>query len=95
MDDEGFEPVQETKIIPLWARIISWIFGAITSLIAVTIFIIGSWTLGVGMVKEIREFGLLMSLYTFGIGSLICIFSAFGAVIFVYVVKRVFNNISK
>ena len=86
---------QETKIIPLWARIISWIFGVIITLMAVTIFIIGSWTLGVGMVKEIREFGLLMSLYTFGIGSLICLFSAFGAVIFVYVVKRVFNNISK
>ena len=91
--DEG--EAQEIKIIPLWARIISWIFGAITTLIAVTIFIIGSWTLGVSMVKEIREFGLLMSLYTFGTGLLICIFSAFGAVIFVYFVKRVFNNISK
>ena len=91
-EDSG---AQEIKIIPLWARIISWIFGAITSLIAVTIFIIGSWTLGISMVKEIREFGLLMSLYTFGIGSLICIFSAFGAVIFVYFVKRVVGNISK
>jgi len=89
------EELQETKIIPLWARIISWIFGVITTLITVTIFIIGSWTLGISMVKEIREFGLLMSLCTFGIGSLICLFSAFGAVIFVYVVKRVFNNISK
>jgi len=88
-EDSG---VQEIKIIPLWSRIISWIFGAITSLIAVTIFIIGSWTLGVSMVKEIKEFGLLMSLYTFGIGSLICVLSAFGAVIFVYVAKRVFNN---
>ena len=91
-EDSG---LQEIKIVPLWARIISWIFGAITSLIAITIFIIGSWTLGGSMVKEIREFGLLMSLYTFGIGSLICIFSAFGAVLFVYVVKRVLNNISK
>jgi len=91
--DEGSE--QEIKITPLWARIISWIFGVITTLIAVTIFVIGSWSLGSSMVKEIREFGLLMSLYTFGIGSLICLFSAFGAVLFVYIARRVLNNISK
>ena len=89
------EETQEIKIVPLWARIISWIFGVITTLIAVTIFVIGSWSLGSSMVKEIREFGLLMSLYTFGIGSLICLFSAFGAVLFVYIARRVLNNISK
>jgi len=71
------EETQEIKIVPLWARIISWIFGVITTLIAVTIFIIGSWTLGVSMVKEIKEFGLLMSLCTFGIGLLMCCFQRY------------------
>jgi len=84
-EDNG---LQEIKIVPLWARIISWIFGIITTLIAVTTFVIGSWTLGISMGKEIREFGLFMSLYTFGIGLLMCLFSAIFATLFVIILKR-------
>jgi len=60
MDDGGFEPEHEKKI-PLWARIISWAFGFILTIMAIVIFIIGSWTLGTSMLKEINEFGLLIS----------------------------------
>jgi len=89
MDDGG---VQEIKVIPLWARIISWIFGSVITIIAILIFIIGSWSLGSSMLSEIKAVGILESLVTLGIGALIMLFSATFATIFVIILRRLVDG---
>jgi chromate transport protein ChrA len=51
---------RDTKI-PLWAKIVSWILGGLTYLIAILIFIIGFWGLGKSTLNEIKEFGLILA----------------------------------
>ena len=74
---------------PLWARIISWIFGGIITIIALSVFVVGSWSLGVTMLKEIKEFGLFTSLITFGTGSLLFLISMVVMVLFVAIARRI------
>jgi len=85
MDDGG---VQEIKVIPLWARIISWIFSGVITIMGIIIFIIGSWSLGSSMLKEINTFGMLESLITLGMGFLIMLSSLLFATLFVLILKR-------
>jgi len=86
MDDRGFEP--ETKI-PLWGKVISWIFGGILSIIALSIFVVGSWTLGVSILEEMKVFGLIKTLLTLGVGSLLFLLSALMIILFTAIVRRI------
>jgi len=82
------EEEPKTKI-PLWARIISWIFGGIITIIALSVFVVGSWSLGVSMLMEMKEFGLFISLITLGVGSLLFLLSTFMFVLLTAIIKRV------
>jgi len=82
------EPESKTKI-PLWGRIISWIFGGIITIIALSILVIGSWTLELSILEEMKAFGLLKTLITFGVGSLMFLLSASMIVLFTAIVRRI------
>jgi len=88
MDDDIIEFEPETKI-PLWGRIISWIFGGILLIIALSILVIGSWTLGLSILEEMKMFGLLKTLLTLGVGSLLFLLSAIMIVLFTAIVRRI------
>ena len=88
MDDDIIEFKPETKI-PLWGRIISWIFGGILLIIALSILVIGSWTLGLSILEEMKMFGLLKTLLTLGVGSLLFLLSAIMIVLFTAIVRRI------
>ena len=88
MDDDIIEFEPETKI-PLWGRIISWIFGGILLIIALSILVIGSWTLGLSILEEMKMFGLLKTLLTLGVGSLLFLLSALMIVLFTAIVRRI------
>jgi len=82
------EEESKTKI-PLWARIISWIFGVIITIIALSVFVVGSWSLGVSMLMEMKEFGLFTSLITLGVGSLLFLLSTFMFILLTAIVRRI------
>ena len=84
--DEG---VQEVKLVPLWARIVSWIFGAIITVMGVTIFIVGSWSLGSSMLEEIKTFGIIQSLIALGIGGLTFLFSGLVVTLLIAIIRRI------
>ena len=88
MDDDIIEFEPETKI-PLWGRIISWIFGGILLIVALSILVIGSWTLGLSILEEMKMFGLLKTLLTLGVGSLLFLLSAIMIVLFTAIVRRI------
>jgi len=75
--------------VGIWARIISWIFGGIITIIALSVFVVGSWSLGVSMLMEMKEFGLFISLITLGVGSLLFLLSTFMFVLLTAIIKRV------
>jgi len=90
MDDDiiEFKPELETKI-SLWGRVISWIFGGILLIVAFSILMIGSWTFGLSILEEMKAFGLLRTLLTLGVGSLLFLLSGLMIVLFIAIVRRI------
>jgi len=82
------EDESKTKI-PLWGRVISWIFGGIITIIALSILVIGSWNFGGSILEEMKAFGLLKTLLTLGVGSLLFLLSGLMIVLFTAIVRRI------
>jgi len=83
-------PLEEKETnIPLWGRIISWILGSMVLLVALLIYIFGSWTIGISMLKNIKEFGLLQSLIGLGIGGLVFIFLGLLTILLIAIIRRI------